>query len=267
MMRRAFLLAVVSAVLLFPAAVSRGADSAKPETGSELKVDPAVIRMGAFFDGSQVRVTGRAPSGSEVIVIVRGPDAKEVLNRKKRVGPIWVNQGKVRISGVPTLFLSFSPRPVAQMLSRETIDKFQLDERSIKVQMQVEPKAMDQPLIREHFFKMKSQQNAYQVRGDISGKALVPGSDRHFDLAFHWSKKAPPGGYKVSAYICRGGSLEAIFSADLKVEEVGFPAWMTAMAKNRASLYGALAVIVALLAGLGIDFAASRLGRRRIVAH
>jgi hypothetical protein len=42
---------------------------------------------------------------------------------------------------------------------------------------------------------------------------------------------------------------------------------MAHMAKDRAALYGAFAVIVALLAGLGIDFVASRLGKGGVVAH
>jgi hypothetical protein len=54
---------------------------------------------------------------------------------------------------------------------------------------------------------------------------------------------------------------------DLAVVEVGFPALVARLATERASLYGIISVIIAMAAGFGIDFIASRIFKRRVAAH
>ena len=46
------------------------------------------------------------------MLVIRGPDKEETFNKKVRAGPIWISSGQVHITGVPSLFLSFSPAPV-----------------------------------------------------------------------------------------------------------------------------------------------------------
>ncbi len=266
MKRAAILLFVAICTFVLTVAVVHAVQGEGGDT-SVLKVDPPLIHMGTFYGGKDVTISGTASRGDQVVVAIRGADVEEVLNRKARVGPIWVNQGKVHISGVPSLFLSFSTKPVGEILSREAIDAYQLDEASIRKQMHVSPEAHDQPVIRENFLKMKTNQNIYQIRVGALETGTPGPEGTPFKVAFRWSKKAPPGLYKVSAYECRDGAVTGEMSADLKVDEIGFPAWMARMAKDRASLYGAFAVVVALLAGLGIDFVASRLGKGGAVAH
>jgi uncharacterized protein (TIGR02186 family) len=253
--------AFVLTVAVVHAVQGGGADAAA------LRVEPSLIQMGTFYGGKDVTISGTASRGDQVVVVIRGADVEEVLNRKARVGPIWVNEGKVHISGVPSLFLSFSARPVEQILNREAIDAHQLDEAAIRKQMHVSPEAYDQPVIRENFLKMKTNQNIYQVRAGALETGAQGPVGTPFEVAFRWSKKAPPGLYEIIAYECRDGAVTGKLSASLKVEEIGFPAWMARMAKDRAALYGAFAVVVALLAGLGIDFVASRLGKGGAVAH
>jgi hypothetical protein len=59
-----------------------------------------------------------------------------------------------------------------------------------------------------------------------------------------------------------------VVSAPLPVVEVGLPAWLAAIATQRAAAYGVAAVLAAVLAGFGIDFLAALVfGRRRAVRH
>jgi hypothetical protein len=54
---------------------------------------------------------------------------------------------------------------------------------------------------------------------------------------------------------------------DLAVVEVGFPALIARLARDRASLYGIISVIIAMVAGFGIDFIPSRLFKRKVATH
>ena len=232
-----------------------------------LTVTPAVIEMGAFYGGAALKIVGTVATGSQVLVVVRGPQTEEVFNKKGRLGPIWVNVGKVHISGVPALFLCFSSAPTANLLNRESLDASQLDEVAIKAQMVVEPKAMDQEVIRANYLSLKNQQGFYKVTEGAVKLGAGGAEGVPFTLDLPWSKKAPPASYEVTVYECRDGAVAGKVSSGLEVREMGFPEKIAAMAKNRGSLYGMLCVLVAMIAGFGIDFVATKLGKQRAMSH
>jgi len=231
--------------------------------GLPLKLTPATIEMGVFYDGAPLRIEGTAEPGSNVVVVVRGPDVEEVFNVKGRVGPIWVNSGKVHISGVPSLFLCFHPTPLAELLSPEALAQHQIGYEVIRKQMLIQPPEQDRDVVRASFVTLKTQENVYRnIRnGVLMGKPTEAGVS--YRVEFHWPRKAPPAAYEVRAYECRNGAVVRQTTASLKVVETGFPAWMAWFARQHASLYGGLAVLVALLTGFGIDFLVARFRRKR----
>lgn len=228
-----------------------------------IRIQPPTIEMDAFYDGARVRIEGAAQSGAKALVVVRGASSKEEFNRKGRVGPIWVNRGKVEISSVPSLFLCFGPEPVAALLGREQIDRYQLDEAALKSQMRIEPREMDHEVIRDHYLKLKKQEGSLLIASGAlkMGSSLAAGEP--YSVEFQWPKKAPPGRYEVRVYECRDGMVVDQSSLALDVVAVGFPARLGRLAREHGSLYGVVAVIIALLAGFTIDFLTSRLVRRR----
>ncbi len=105
---------------------------------ARFKVTPPTVEMGTFYGGAKMRVAGMAGAGNKIIVVVRGPSAAEVFNKVGRVGPIWVNTGKVTISAAPSLLLIFSSEPVNTCLNPTAIDQYQLDLGSLKKHVQIE---------------------------------------------------------------------------------------------------------------------------------
>ena len=110
---------IVSAPWLAPAAA--------PPQEARLRVSPETVNMGTFYGGATVRVEGVTGPDEKVVIVVRGGKVTEVFNKVGRVGPIWVNTGKVTISGVPSLLLAFSSEPLGACLTRAAIDKYGLD--------------------------------------------------------------------------------------------------------------------------------------------
>lgn len=233
---------------------------------AELHLSPRVIEMGALYRDVAVRIEGIAEPDAQVVVVLRGAAAKESFNKKGRVGPIWLNVGKVEISGVPSLFLSFASAPVQSLLQREELDRYQLDEIALRRQMRVEPAAFDQPEVRRDYWALKAEQGSFRVHPG----AVEPLSGGRFRVQFVWPRKAPPGVYTVTAYWCREGRVAGQTTATLTVKRVGLPAIVADLAQNQAPKYAVLAVLAAMLAGFGIDQVVSRLGgkrRRARVAH
>lgn len=259
-MRRALPLLFAAAVLA-AAVPSPAQDPAQPT----MKVNPEVILMNTFYGGARVRVEGTVPEGADVVLAVRGPSIEEKFNLKGRFGPIWANAGNVHIGGVPSLFFVFTGKPLATILSRASLDEHQLDGQAIEAQMTVDPPALDQPLVRQNYIKLKANQGILKV---VDGAVTVApaGTARNFSADIAWPKVAPPAEYTLTVFACRDGAVIGKASLPLKVERVGFPQKLAAMAQNKAVLYGILCVLVATMAGLGIDFIASRLGGR-VSAH
>ncbi len=232
-----------------------------------LTLDPEVIEMGAFYGGATLKINGSVDPGTEVIVVVRGPAVEETFNKKRHAGPIWINSGKVHISGVPSLFLSISGRPVDSILSREAIDRFQLDAESIKQQMQVDPEGVDEDVIRDNYMTLKIDEGILQTFEKSVSMGAEAGGEQPFSIEFQWPKRARPNTYEIKAYECRDGAVVGEVSKNLEVVKMGFPAKLSYLASDRAKIYGFLCVLIALIAGFGIDFLASLLGKKGMTAH
>lgn len=250
--------------------VACGGASAAPKTGPgslALKMDPPRVEMGPFYSGARLRLEGSVAAGSRVLVLVRGGEREEVFNRRRKAGPIWVVSGKVRVSGIPTTFLRFTSGYLRYFLNRDAIELHQLDEASIKHQMRLEPD-QDHELIVAGWLSLKAEEGTYGlfregVKMGTRGPQGVP-----WVSEFAWPRKAPPGRYQVAAYEIRDGAVVGTVSAPLPVVKVGFPAWLSALALDRSLLYGVLAVVVAAIAGFGIDFLAAFIfGRKHAASH
>jgi hypothetical protein len=220
----------------------------------KLKIEPETVEIKTVYSGAPVRISGAADPGSQIVVVIRGPDKEETFNKKVRVGPIWVSSGQVHVSGVPSLFLSFSLAPVRTLLPPEDVDRNLLDAEAIRngIHLDAGGDEIDEDVIRGDYLTMKTNGRIYQVHDDTD--ELAPDQSGEFALEFHWPRTAPPATYEVAAYECREGEIVAKSTGVLRVEKVGLPAQLNAFAMERAPLYGAAAVLLAVAGGFGIDF-------------
>ncbi len=169
------------------AALLEVAPSPAPSEAPEVRLEPNVIQMGAFYSGKWTRISGTVTCGLESYCGDSGSDHREVFNKKARAGPIWINSGKVHISGVPSLFLCYSSEPVDKLLQRDEIDENQLDDLAIKRQMIVTPTEMDHPVIRDNFVDLKIKENVYRT---IPGE-LKMGPRHRPAFPFRWTFIGP----------------------------------------------------------------------------
>lgn len=233
----------------------------------KVKITPPTVEMGTFYGGAKMHVAGIADAGSKVIVVVRGSSAAEVFNKVGRVGPIWVNTGKVTISAAPSLLLIFSSEPVNTCLNSAAIDQYQLDLGSLRKHMQIETKAPDRDRVADDFLALKAHQGNYRINSASVQLGALDQGGLPYSLDFEMPRSATPGEYQVSVLECRNGEVANKSDVDLGVVEVGFPALVARLARERASLYGIISVMIAMAAGFGIDFIASRIFKRKVAAH
>ncbi len=250
--------------LLFPLLLYGGGAVPAPLS---CRITPPGIEVGAFYSGADVKIEGTVAAESKVIVTVTGSERPEAFNRKGRFGPIWLTAGRVRISGVPSLYLRFSSEPIACLLRPETIARYGFDEASLKERMRIEPAEHGIDAIRSEYLALKRERKTYALaeRGVNLGQAA---DCTPFAIALRWPSKAPPGTYQVRVYEVKQGAVVNELSMPFGVVRSGFPAWLAVLSEKDAPVYGLTAVLVGALAGFGIDFLTTRIfGKKRTVSH
>jgi hypothetical protein len=263
-----------------------GVRGAPPPPALSIRLSPETVRMGAFYSGARIRIEGTTPPGTDVVIVVRGGEEAQLFNRKARVGPLWVNVDRVLVSRVPSLFLRLGG-DVHSLLDPASIEAYQLDDSAIKGRMicrsrcgaradaeatagvlasapcasGVEPDEGYAELIRTSYLALKAEEGTFAVHP--GAVRLTPSADGPTRYAgeLDWPRRARPGSYRIEAFASRERSVIGRSAAILRVEAVGFPAGVGALARTHPTAYGAAAVLAAVLAGLAMDVVVRR--RRR----
>lgn len=233
------------------------ADTAHSTTPVKVSLEPSVVSIGALFNGAQITVSGEVPSASEVMIMVRGRNEDLQVRRKGRVlGFLWMNTGNMTFHQVPSLYLLYTSKALDTLAQThpEWWQRLPYGFESLKKETMITPPCGEESegLFRE-FLKLKRQEGLYVLhRGEI-GYAREQGQERSYEAAVWIPPKVPPGQYEVRVVAFNGGSPVGTSSEYLKVREVGIPARLSSFSMNHGILYGILAVLIAIGAGLLMD--------------
>jgi hypothetical protein len=247
---------------ILTAAVALGGPASGRAQAPQVTVDPPQLRVATFSGQQHVLITVRVAPGATPVVVIRRPAGEAVFSRKVRVGPIWLNSGRVHITGVPALLLCFAPAPIESLLQRADIDRYQLDAQAVRGAMRVEPAAVDAPAIRDSYLALRLGDESYRFAGAGSDRFEAGAEPGWYSLRLPWPMRAPTAMYDVTVYACREGRVVAAATVPFEVARTGLAAWLAAQATDHASFYGAVAVAVAVSLGFGIDFLVTFFRRR-----
>jgi uncharacterized protein (TIGR02186 family) len=230
------------------------ARSAAPVT---LKPDPDDIRIGALFNGTQVSVSGTISEASEVMVQVTGKREDLVLKTKGRaLGVLWMNLGTVTFHQVPTLYLLCVSEAIGSF-ARSNPGKWQelgIGLESLKGQIEITPDHGDKDALCKEFLKLKEGEALYAMRETPMHYGKGENGMRSFATEIFIPARVSPGAYQVKALAVNDGHIVAVATSEIRVNEVGVPALLSSLSLNHGGLYGLLAVLIAIAAGLLMDF-------------
>ncbi len=240
------LLAVLALAL-----VAGQAAPARAAAAQALTVTPSTIEMGAAYDGVGLKVEGLVPEGSQVVLRLTGAPGELHMREKGKVfGLLWMNLGALTFHNVPRVMLVETSEPFEQL--GEAARPFSLE--SLRRMVEVEEAAAGEPGMDPvaELLRLKKREGlcSETVGGMEFGQA--ESGMRPFSAVLQVPSALAPGQYKVEAVALRGG--EIVQRAEMPVQAVlvGLPAWLHDMAFNHGTLYGILATVVAILAGLVI---------------
>ncbi|MEX1147490.1 MAG: TIGR02186 family protein [Sphingomonadales bacterium] len=202
------------------------------------------------------RLPGDAPTDAreyDIVVVVRGPDARHVVRRKTEVAGVWVNTEAAALQTLPGFYALSANRPLEAMFlpGEAARHGLGLDYLSLnwdgdapadgdEYRAAVMRTMRDEGLFNEKFGSLQ-----------IMGQTL-------FRTEIHFPASVPVGRYRAEVYLVRNGMVVTHHSAPLLVDKVGLERAIYDFAHTQPAAYGLMAIIVAVLAGL----LASTLSRR-----
>lgn len=233
--------------------------SCAPAAAAGLRLIPDSIRIGPFFSGALVHVSGEIPSGSQAIVEMIGKRIEEQLLRKGRRWDIWMTVGEIDIEDAPCLYLVMSTSPTE--FSRLGTDaEFGYAALKRRAYFTGDVQEMPRAEIFRWFIELKEEENLYGLQ---PGTLKVSGRSGDLDTiegSFRIPSRIPPGDYTVRLSVVDHGHLLQSETAHLSVGMSNLPAFLTSLSRRHGALYGLFAVAIAVIFGflVGVAFKRAR---------
>lgn len=202
------------------------------------------INIDTSFKGAKILLFGAKNDAGNVIVSVRGPRKDFLVNKKKRIFGIWYNAERIKFQNSPSFYSLFSAFKNDEA-SPETLEEFEIGENNIKFDVL---SSIDQKT------KSEFQRELIQF---LESKKLYNGSTKNIDfldeslfkVLVEFPKNIALGVYSVEIYLINQGSISALQSIPIYVNQVGLNSEISNFSTEQPVIYGVLAVIFALFAG------------------
>lgn len=230
--------------------------AAGPERPEQVQSDISTreISIQSNFTGIEIVLFGsidfsRAPSPDEgpydVIMVIRGPHQPLVVRRKEWVAGLWVNGASRTFSSVPGFYAVLSSRPLRAVASEETLKTLGIGFANLDFGKSDQDQPADDAF-RSAMIRLRQEHRLFQESDDaisFIGRSLFRGS---VDLPVN----VPIGRYTTQVYLFRDGKMLSQSQSSLQVHKVGFERMVYLLAFRYPFIYGLLAVLMAVIAGL-----------------
>jgi len=233
---RRFSLAVLGFALLSAPA---GADTVVADLSSHL------IAITTGFTGATVVLFGAVDEPADVIAVVRGPDHDVTIWRKGKVLGIWANAEAVTFANMPSFYAVGASRPLESILSPSAAALYHIGLNNLKFTTKSDV-APDR--LRLFIDGLVGVEQRAGVFSSTVGKIAFLG-DRLFRTTITFPANVPTGTYLVEILLVRDKDVVGGQTTPLIVSKVGVDAAVFDFARNRSLAYGAIAVIMAVMAG------------------
>jgi uncharacterized protein (TIGR02186 family) len=240
----------------FVLALSAGDARAQGNVPLVADLSSHLVAITTGFSGTDVLLFGATDGPGDIAVVVRGPEQAEVIRRKGRRGPIWVNTEEVAFHEAPSYYRVASSRPLAEFAPQTLLSRYQIGIDNIRMNTvadtSLEPEEVTD--FRKAFVRLKTEANLY----DQGLGAINFMSNRLFRTELHFPSNVPTGTYLVEVYLFRDGEVTSAEIVPRTIAQIGTSADIFDFAHNLAPLYGIFAILLAASAGWAASVAFRR---------
>src|SRR5271165_5167757 len=204
-----------------------------------------LIAITTGFTGASVVLFGATDGPGDVIVVIRGPEREIAVRRKSRIAGIWVNSQEMIFANVASFYFVAASRPLEEIVSPATAAFYRLGVTNLELK----PEGMSPPQVVDEFVTalVRTQQRARLFPNSV-GKVNFIG-ERLFRTTIEFPSNVPTGTYLVEVFLVRDKDVVSGQTTPLVVSKVGIDADVFGFAARQPALYGAIAVLTAMVAG------------------
>ncbi len=229
-----------------------------------LNLTPSSVDINTFYNGTDVNVEGKVPADAELLIRLSGSPHEVSLKKKGKVGGfLWMNVGEVTFENVPPVDLLYTSKGLGKIAQDEENGRWAslgLGFDAIKNQADILPATTDKEILFKEFMKLKKHEALYKLEPDAIRFTNAEDGMKTYSAAIHIPPKLKSGTYQVDVYAVEGNQIAAQTSRQLNLKQIGFPAFLSSMAFGRSLVYGIMAVVIAVFAGLGTSMVFSSKG-------
>ncbi len=245
------------ALLIASLLAAGGAWAAAGAPAECLQMEPPALERTLFSKPTHTMIiSGPRPEGCQIVLKVVSPTRDFKLNKSgKGLGFVWVPVGHAEVRDIPVMYQVLSSAPISDILSPEEQDlagltaDFKEVYQQSKISFEKDVPHNEMAQLRQEYisglikiFKegglYRRQEGAVQVNGYQFKAQLVQPTE------------APLGEYKVFCYAVQDGKARLIFQDKFFVKPGVLADWLATHAQTSPVIYGCLAAVIAVAAGL-----------------
>lgn len=203
------------------------------------------IAITTGFTGAELLLFGATEGFGDIVVTVSGPERPEIVRRKERVAGIWVNGASVTFRTAPAYYRVASSKPLERVTSFDERRRLRIGIDTLPIDTASSKPAGEVAKFKTALFRNKQRLGLYG--DDVSPIRIMGG--RLFRTTISFPANVPTGEYMATVYLFNEGKLVSRESTPLTVRKDGIEAKIYSFAHDHAAWYGAIAILLALMAG------------------
>lgn len=204
-----------------------------------------VIGITTGFTGTSVVLFGATDGPGDVVAVVRGPEREMTVWRKGKFAGIWANAESMTFSKVPSFYALAATRPLGDILPPATATLHQIGLGYLRYIPERQAREDRVPIFTEALVREQQRVGLFPTRID---KVSFLG-ERLFRATLSFPATVPTGNYLVEIFLVRNQDVVSAQTTPLIVSQVGLDAVVFEFAQQQSLAYGAIAVLVAMMAG------------------
>ncbi len=202
------------------------------------------VAIGPNYTGAQLVLFGVIERDSQtasrvgvtdVVVTVRGPRETLTVRQKEAFGPVWINRSQRRFVAAPAVLGVLSSRPLEDVASPTIRARLRLGVDAIVNAPEFSlDRARENDPFRAALIRLRTRDGLWTE----SARGVVFVTEAFFRAPLSLPGTAPTGNYDVEVLVLSEGALLTRGNASFEVVKTGFEEQITAVAQDRALLYG-----------------------------
>jgi uncharacterized protein (TIGR02186 family) len=220
---------------------------ASPARGDTIVADLSShsIAITTGFTGASVVLFGALDAPGDVIAVVRGPERDVTVWRKGKIAGIWANRESVTFANLPSFYAIAASRPLDEIVPPSQAALYRIGVDSLKFEPRSSIPSERLRLFTDAAIRVQQHTGVFP---SAVGKIAFLG-DLLFRTTFTFPGNIPTGNYLVEIFLVRDKDVVGGQTTPLIVSKIGVDAAVFDFARQRALSYGAIAVMMAVMAG------------------